>query len=106
MGLVYHDDENSVGGVSNKVGLRLRLDKMNPNGPYKKHVTNWYYLKFIYANGTVNEKRQAQKELGICERKMAFWYRHPAFCVIQAGKDTQSIQQQWNSKEQPNAVKR
>lgn len=101
MGLVYHDDEGSVGGVSNKVGLAMRIDRMNPNKPYARHLGNWYYLKFLYTNGTILEKRQAQMELVICERKLAFWYKHPCFSIEEAGKAIKELQAQWNITEQP-----
>lgn len=101
MALVYDDSEGSVGGVSNKSGLAMRLDRMNPNKPWATHASNWYYLKFVYAKGNILEKRAAQKELLICERKMAFWERHPGWSIEESGKVLSKLQSEWKSAERP-----
>jgi hypothetical protein len=75
----------------------IDMSKINPNNLYKKHLTNWFYLKFLLAKGTTWEKLQATKELLICERKMAFWYKHPSFSVAQAGNDVSALKKQWTT---------
>ncbi len=87
----YSDTEGRSGG------LKIDLAKINPNGPYAKHLSNWYYLKFIAERGSTLEKIQATKELTICERKLAWWYKHPAFSVEQAGRDVRREQSIWTS---------
>jgi len=64
--------------------------KMNANAGYLSHYGNFMYLRFIRDNpkSTPAEKRQAIREIAICERKLNWWLRHPNLepAVISAGK--------------------
>lgn len=64
-------------------------------GAWQKHLENRYYLKFLYMKGTTSEKIQASKELDICDRKIAFWERHPAFDKSQAAKVNTQAKKTW-----------
>lgn len=65
---------------------------------WKKHRENRAFLFFMYKNGTIAEKQQAAKELEICDRKLAFWERHPQFNRETAGRFAQEIMKQWAKK--------
>lgn len=95
MALVYSDTEER------QPGIRLNLDRINPNKPYARHAAAWFYLRFMLARGTTLEKKQASRELLICERKMAFWYRHPAFSIEEAGKAIKEQQKLWQTEVSP-----
>ena len=100
MGLVYHDEERT------RSGGPLNVHAMNPHKPYKTHVKNWYYLQFILtASDNFAEKRQAQRELNICVRKLAFWYRHPMFDIAQGATITSEAKKEWTSTLEPNPAK-
>jgi hypothetical protein len=66
---------------------------------WSTHRENRAYLFFLYKNGTMSEKQQAAKELEICDRKLAFWERHPAFDKAQAGVIAQKIMSNWAKKD-------
>jgi hypothetical protein len=86
--------------------MPLNVHAMDPHKPYKTHVSNWYYLQFILTTSDVfTEKRQAQRELGICERKLAFWYRHPTFDVARGAEITREAMASWKSTVSPNPTK-
>lgn len=53
---------------------------MDANKAYMRHFDNLMYLYFMAKEGTFVERRQAEKEIGICKRKLEFWERHPKFC--------------------------
>ena len=55
--------------------------KMNPNSTWANHYYNRKVLEHISrATKDYAEKHQAEKEIAIADRKMAFWERiHPDF---------------------------
>ncbi len=60
-----------------------------------KHLENWFYLSFLANNGTVDEKIQASKELGICDNKLAFWENHPNWDKGEAARITDEAVKKW-----------
>ena len=62
------------------------------------HIENHAFLKFMYAKGTMAEKQQASKELVICERKIAFWEKHPAFDKRLAALQVTKVKTAWAGK--------
>ena len=66
--------------------------KMNPNSAWANHYYNRIVLKHI-ARETKDyaEKHQAEKEIAIADRKMAFWERLPDFALDNA----KSIVKKW-----------
>lgn len=91
MGLCY--DENEVRHFSGS----LNIHKMNPHKPYQRHLENHFYLNFISQNkdATFSEKRQAEKELVICQRKLDYWERHPSFTQVEKERITQEVKKKW-----------
>jgi hypothetical protein len=70
----------------------------NPLPPYLRHYGNLLYLKFIQARGTKEERYQATKEIRICERKLAFWSRHPKWEAAQAASAVFELKASWQVK--------
>lgn len=67
--LIY--DTSSV-----KEQFQFDLSKANATKCYLTHYANSLYLTFMLQNGTQAERRDALKELDICDRKLKFWERH------------------------------
>lgn len=91
MGLVY--DENEPRNFNGSVNVAA----MNPHKPYQRHLENWFYLNFIAQNkdATFSEKRQAEKELVICQRKLDYWERHPNFSDSEKLRITSELKKKW-----------
>lgn len=87
MVLVYSETEIRNGKFS--------INDANPNIIIRNHIKNWFYLKFIYMNGSTLEKLQAEKEILICERKIKFWERHPEFNISEYEKAIKTEKDTW-----------
>lgn len=59
------------------------------------HFKNSLMLKFFLANGTVQEKAQASREMVICERKMKYWRNHPRYIQEMAATGAEKIKAEW-----------
>jgi len=75
------------------------LDEINPNKQYKKHLENYFYLKFINMNSKDGvEIYQSNKELKVCQRKLDYWRKREDFdekiCLL----DHQELTKKWSSK--------
>lgn len=92
-GLVYAENEPFSGNFNpNKVE--------NPNAIYKKHLENHHYLQFIQHNSKdAREKIQAGKEMGMADKKMNYWSKHPLFDKKQAERDHSEVKKKWTVKE-------
>ena len=64
---------------------------------WKTHVENRKFLFFMYTKGTVPERQQASRELDVCDRKIAFWERHPNFDKVEAGVINSRLKREWQS---------
>lgn len=82
MALVYDESAKSA-------PTTLRIDQMDGTKAFLRHFENKLYLNFIATSGTQMERWQAEKELKVCERKLAFWEKHPNFekAAAQAGME-------------------
>jgi len=67
---------------------------------YLRHYDNYLYLSFVFNNplATMVEKHQAGKELKMCERKLAFWKRHPTYNDKKAIEEVIKKKKQWEIK--------
>jgi len=75
-----------------------RMKCIDPTNAWKQHLSNYFYLRFILDKSDDRvEKWQANKEMQIAERKMAFWEKSPDFKkdVAQQYRDQQK--KVWNS---------
>lgn len=66
-------------------------------GAWQKHVENRCFLFFMYTKGTCSERQQASQELEICDRKIAFWERHPNFDKPAAQLANAKIKRNWQA---------
>lgn len=92
MGIIYNEDEPAP-------AYPMNIYKMNPNKIYRKHLENLFFLRFMAQHEDTDwlEKRQAEREIPIAERKMAFWERHPNFDKDQMVRDTEEVKRQWRT---------
>lgn len=92
MSLVYDENESQ-----RQFTASVDIYKMNPHKPYQRHLENWFYLNFIAQNkdATFSEKRQAEKELTICQRKLDYWERHPNFSDSEKLRITSELKKKW-----------
>lgn len=99
MAIIYSDNEP-------KPQYPIKIDRVDANKAYNKHLVNWYYLKFIVTNSTdFSEKVQANRELAIAERKMAFWYRQPTFSIKRCAEETDRLKTDWRMSIEPDLKK-
>lgn len=85
------------GDESVRTQMTKSVWEMNANHHYMVHYSNYKSLKFFAANGTLSEKLQAEKELVLCERKLAFWEKHPRFELDIVLKEKQEEDRRWSS---------
>lgn len=71
--------------------------KMNATKGYLNHYGNFLYLRFILYNerSTAAEKRQANREILICERKLNWWAKHPNLDKQAVEEGKFKLKQQW-----------
>ena len=75
------------------------LDRINPNNQYKKHLENYFYLKFIHMNSKDGcEIYQSNKELQICQRKLDYWKKHPDFDINICHYHNNELIKKWSKK--------
>lgn len=88
MAIIYDESVRSGGG-------NISIARMNGTAAYLRHYGNKLYLSFIAANGTRDEKWQAEKELKICEKKLRFWEKHPNFIGEEARRGMEKLNKDW-----------
>ena len=94
MGIAY-DDSVYYGGKPFSFSDIQNMYEGQVMGAWRKHVDNWFMLSFMRTKGNIGEKFQATKELGICEKKLAFWERHPRFNKDLAKETIASKKKEW-----------
>lgn len=64
---------------------------------YVSHYDNLLFLRFVAENerSTFAEKRQAEKEMLICERKLKWWERHPNYNQKEALRQIEQRKKLW-----------
>lgn len=62
---------------------------------WQKHAENWYMLSFYRLKGNPDERMAATQELGIADRKLAFWEKHPNFDRTWANKILDGLKKKW-----------
>lgn len=62
-----------------------------------RHFSNALYLRFIaqHKKSTTLEKAQANKELAIADRKMAFWAKHHNYNKDRAQTGATKLKKDW-----------
>jgi hypothetical protein len=63
---------------------------------YLNHYSNYLVLDFMAKTSKDGrEKAQARKELTICERKLAYWRRHPNFRLDEVTRGVEKLKAMW-----------
>ena len=75
-------------------------DRLNATKHWTTHFENYMYLKFLLEapGSTFLERRRANKEILIADRKMAYWMKHPNFRLEEAEQNKIRIQKNWATK--------
>jgi len=69
LAIIYETEQIYTGGFINPT-------KLDPVKQYLKHYGNYLYLKFIFDNTKDwRERRQADSEIKIANKKMDRWYK-------------------------------
>lgn len=91
---MFFYNENSPGANS-----QVNVWKMNGTKAYLRHYENLLFLQFVSTNPRAGEveKRQARKEIVLCEKKLAFWYRHPLYDHEEALRGIDQLKKNWRS---------
>lgn len=76
----------------------INVWKMNGTKGYLRHYDNFLYLNFMAQHGTRVERIQAEKEMVICKRKLAFWERHPNTDRELLRVEKERMNRQWRMK--------
>lgn len=79
-----------------KTDFKANIWEMPANTCYLNHFSNFLFLNFMLKKGTFQEVQQATKELEICEKKLAFWKKHPLFNEDIVNKEKERMIKEWN----------
>lgn len=75
---------------------RVPYEKWNAVKAFLNHYDNYLYLSFLAAHSKDGRERaQARKELGLCERKMEWWKRHPNYDQAAVVKGCMEAKARW-----------
>ena len=72
--------------------------QQNANKHWLSHFSNQLMLEFMMKSplSTFAEKRQAQKELAICERKLDHWRKHPNWNQAAIQDQVTALKKAWS----------
>lgn len=87
----YSDTKEPFTGSPSKVW------EMNGTKVYLSHYSNLLYLHFIaeHQGTSFAEKRQAEKEIVLCEKKLEWWKRHPNYDQDEATRGIEKLKKEW-----------
>lgn len=92
MGIIYQTEQIYSGPFIN-------VHNMDPVKQWAKHYGNYLYLKFLFDNTKDwKEKRDANKEMQIAQKKMDYWYKMAKTIPTELAKAKKELDQQWNVK--------
>ena len=91
MSICYNENERYNGPP-------ISYDKINANRSYLRHYENSLLLQFVLNNGTQNERRQASKELAICDAKMSRMEKHANFDWAVVLPEIEKLKKMWKRK--------
>lgn len=89
--LVYDETSPRTGGP-------IPYDRVNATAGYLTHFGNLCYLEFIagHSEAKWTERQQAEREITIAKRKMAYHQRHPNFDPQSVEQGIAAIKRKWN----------
>ncbi len=91
--IIYADEEAPF------TGRPIPYSQQNAVRHWSRHYANWKYLQFVKNNSlaTTQERRQAEHELVICDKKMHHWQRHSNWDAESAARERQRHDEIWQS---------
>lgn len=75
--------------------------KFDPNVMYCRHYENYVELSFICSRTEGLDRFQAEKELAICEKKLAYWKKMAGWSMRECGPMIQQAKRLWERLEIP-----
>lgn len=90
MSFIYSDNREPRSGAIAPYDTWKACDR------YVEHYGNLLILQAIVnAPKGPGERRQAQKEIGLCERKLHFWEGHPNFVAAEVQTRCEQLRREW-----------
>lgn len=93
MALCYAENEPPRGPYTGQPIMEWSEDRVM--GAWLEHRKNHHFLTFMLRRGTFQEKAAATRELTVCQRKLAFWEKHPEFNKAEASAANARLAKQW-----------
>ena len=89
--VIIYGDDRSFGSYPPR-----NMSRMDATKQWTIHFNNSLFLTAVQQSPKdFSERHQATKELAICERKMAFWRRHPNFEQQKAADEALKLKKMW-----------
>ena len=76
-------------------GPPISYHRINANKSYLRHYENSLLLQFMINNGTMAERRQASKELALCDAKMSRMEKHANFNFDEVLPEIEKLKKLW-----------
>lgn len=94
MYIVYNENE-----VRSKFASTTPYSDLDATRFWGEHQKNWFYLRFFSTNplATFQEKKQAELEMIIAEKKMAYWRKHPNWSHSSAERIINTLRNEWGT---------
>lgn len=90
MSYILYDDSSTFSGPPR------RLESANATERWLAHFSNSLILtRMEQVSSCPREKAQIAKEMRICDRKMAFWKRHPRYLPQTAQTEALRLRAAW-----------
>jgi hypothetical protein len=94
MGIIYNESPEPYTGKGG-----FKLENARATEKWLEHFSNSLILTAIMQSPKDRvEKQAASRELAICDRKMAFWKRHPNFNLHAATFEATELKKLWAKK--------
>lgn len=81
--------------TGSKKDLKINVWELDAVKCYLSHYSNFLFLDFMLSKGTYLEQVQARKEIEICEKKLAWWKKHPTFNEEAVNKEKERMHKEW-----------
>lgn len=77
-------------------GRPVPYHQQNAVRGWARHYANFLYLEFIRSRSDDREeRRRAEHEIRICQRKMDHWQRHGNWDAVEAGRAREQEDSRW-----------
>lgn len=91
--IIYNVNEVRCGGRQ-----PVKYENLNANKHYMTHFGNVMFLEAVLkAPKDQRERIQANNEIQIANRKMAYWTRHPNFKYADIEQEIKTLKRQWTT---------